>query len=124
MEEHVGYAEGSIREYLNIKRTSKDRCCTVFFCLYMLVLIMLAGLGFFYGNFTQIGTFVDSSGKQCNSLLSCIAYSNTDSSSNYTFSCSNLLSCSPPITYAYLQKVNYQLVRSASLPYSQFLQIH
>lgn len=58
MEEHVGYAEGSVKEYLNIKRSSKDRCCTVIFCLYMLILIMLSGLGFFYGNFDLIGAFV------------------------------------------------------------------
>jgi hypothetical protein len=72
MEEHVGYAEGSVKEYLNIKRSSKDRCCTVMFCLYMLVLIMLAGLGFFYGNFSLIGTFVEAEESICGDNLKCI----------------------------------------------------
>jgi hypothetical protein len=31
----------------------------------MLVLIMLAGLGFFYGNFGLIGTFVVEEGSKC-----------------------------------------------------------
>jgi hypothetical protein len=71
LEENVGYAEGSIREYLNIKRTSKDRCCTVFFCLYMVVLIILTGIGFFYGNFSKIGIFL-ANGIECTQFLSCI----------------------------------------------------
>ena len=71
MEENVGYAEGSVREYLNIKRTSKDRCCLVLFVIYMLIVLILAGIGFFYGNFTEIGTFL-AAGNSCNQFLSCI----------------------------------------------------
>lgn len=65
MEENVGYAEGSIREYLNIKRTSKDKCCLVFFCIYIAIFGIFAAVGFFFGNFSKIGTFL-AAGTQCN----------------------------------------------------------
>jgi hypothetical protein len=54
----VGYAEGSLREYLNIKRSSKDKCCLVILFMYLAAWVIFAGVGFFFGNFSKIGTFV------------------------------------------------------------------
>ena len=54
----MGYAEGSIREYLNIKRTSKDKCCLVIFFIYITIFAIIAGIGFFFGNFNNIGKFL------------------------------------------------------------------
>lgn len=83
---------------------------------------MLAGLGFFYGNFTQIGTFVDSTGQPCNFHLLCIIHSNTDLSSNYTFTCNNV-NCVFPRPYAFLQQVYLYLFRFVLIPHFLFPQM-
>ena len=70
MEENVGYAEGSIREYLNIKRSSKDKCCAVIFGIYVCAFGIFIGIGLFFGNIGNIGTFIGE-GTNCPLYLSC-----------------------------------------------------
>lgn len=54
-----------------MRRTTKDKCCLVTFCLYSFAIVIIIGLGFFFGNYSNIGTFVSSNGP-CNSSLQCI----------------------------------------------------
>jgi hypothetical protein len=70
LEENVDYPEATVKEYLNMRRTTKDKCCLVTFCLYAVAIIILLGLAFFYGNYSNIGIFVSANGP-CNSTSLC-----------------------------------------------------
>ena len=57
--EAAAYPDATIREYLNMKRTTRDKGCLIIFLLYCLGLIIMMGIGFFYGNYTAFGIFVN-----------------------------------------------------------------
>lgn len=54
----VDQPEPTLREYLNMKRSSKNKCCLVFFCIYMLIVLMITGLALFYGNYSLLGVLI------------------------------------------------------------------
>jgi hypothetical protein len=41
-----------------MKRTTKDKTCLIIFLLYALAMTIMMGIGFFYGNYDSMGTFV------------------------------------------------------------------
>ena len=55
----VVYPDATIREYLNMKRTTKDKGCLIIFLLYCMALIIMMGIGFFYGNYNSFGIFIN-----------------------------------------------------------------
>ena len=71
LEDNVNYPEATVKEYLNLRRSTKDKCCLVSLCMSVLVTIMLMGIGLFYGNYTNIGIFVNSSGNVATITADC-----------------------------------------------------
>lgn len=57
--DNVVYPDATIREYLNMKRVTKDKGCLIVFLLYCMALIIMMGIGFFYGNYRAFGVFVN-----------------------------------------------------------------
>lgn len=64
----VVYPDATIREYLNMKRTTKDKGCLIIFILYSFALIILMGIGFFYGNYNAFGIFINGAATIANRL--------------------------------------------------------
>lgn len=62
LEESISYPQASIREYLNVRRVTKDKCCLISFCSCLFLALLILGLAFFYGNYSKIGVFVSVSG--------------------------------------------------------------
>lgn len=42
-----------------MKRITKDKGCLILFLLYGLALVVMMGIGFFYGNYNDLGNFVN-----------------------------------------------------------------
>ena len=42
-----------------MKRTTKDKGCLTAFILYGFALVILMGIGFFYGNYNAFGVFIN-----------------------------------------------------------------
>lgn len=55
----VIYGNSSIREFLNMRRITKDKGCLILFIMYSLALVIMMGIGFFYGNYSDLGKFVN-----------------------------------------------------------------
>lgn len=53
------YPDATIREYLNMKRITKDKGCLIVFILYCIALVIMMGIGFFYGNYASLGITVN-----------------------------------------------------------------
>ena len=55
----VVYQNSVIREFLNMRRVTKDKGCLIIFLMYCLALVVMMGIGFFYGNYSKLGVFVN-----------------------------------------------------------------
>ena len=53
------YPDATIREYLNMKRITKDKGCLIIFILYCIGLTIMMGIGFFFGNYSSLGVTVN-----------------------------------------------------------------
>lgn len=53
------YPDATIREYLNMRRATKDKFCLIIFLLYSFGMVIMLGVGFFYGNYNTIGIFTN-----------------------------------------------------------------
>lgn len=42
-----------------MRRITKDKCCLIIFLFYSLALVVMMGIGFFYGNYNDLGYFVN-----------------------------------------------------------------
>lgn len=56
-----------------MKRITKDKPCLIFFLFYSLGIVILMGIGFFYGNYRQLDTFTNDAITDRNSLVNCTA---------------------------------------------------
>lgn len=54
-----------------MKRVTKDKPCLILFLFYSLGIVILMGIGFFYGNYKQLGTFTNDAVTDRNNLVNC-----------------------------------------------------
>lgn len=52
-------SNSAIQELLNMRRVTKDKGCLIIFLFYCLGLIIMMGIGFFYGNYYYLGYFTN-----------------------------------------------------------------
>lgn len=72
-------SNSAIQELLNMRRVTKDKACLIIFLLYCLGLVIMMGIGFFYGNYSYLGYFTNNNAAvdqqvDCNNLCKYFIY--------------------------------------------------
>jgi hypothetical protein len=57
-----------------MRRITKDKGCLIIFLIYSLALVIMMGMGFFYGNYGHIGKFIAGAAENIKECQRCSNY--------------------------------------------------